>query len=129
MKGGNWMKRASNSEFEILEILWEAGHELTMEEIMRIHKLKTANQLNENTLCQFLFRMGKKELLFSKRKGKCFYYKPVSKIEYQEFLVNETLLKKVGVCFEEMALAFLGKDITQESVEEIKEKLRNLRDE
>ncbi|MGI6054813.1 MAG: BlaI/MecI/CopY family transcriptional regulator [Clostridium sp.] len=67
----------------------------------------------------YLSRLVRKKFLTAQKDGRVFYYEPIiSRLEYQQSILNETLNKKVGNSIEGIVAAFCG--IADASDEDLK---------
>ena len=79
-------EKISDSELEVMRVLWEAGDALPITEIRQIlHDRKGLEATTVKTLVQRLFSKG----VLEQEKRKVFYYRPlVSESEYSDWAVN-----------------------------------------
>ncbi|MPM87766.1 hypothetical protein SDC9_134866 [bioreactor metagenome] len=63
--------------------------------------------------------MLKKEVLTQILQDGKYYYTAISKIDYERFLINESVFESTGKSFEELFLAFIGKQVSKKTLDEI----------
>jgi len=79
----NLSERISDSELEIMRVLWVAGRAMTINEIKA--ELMKNSSWEDSTIRTLIRRLHQKEVLSQEKKG-VFYYSPcVSEAEYNEY--------------------------------------------
>ena len=117
-------KRLPDSEFEIMEIVWEINKPVTSSDIMtRISKAKC----KAPTIISYLNRLEEKGFLQSEKNGKERFYQAV--IPRDEYLKYETKLF-FNQYHKNSILSFMNalvqsKSITDEELNELKKQLNN----
>lgn len=82
------MKRMSESEKRIMELIWSFQNSITTKEILS--QLPEDLNWKQNTVITFLSRLMEKGILKAERIGKAYYYEPlVTEQEYRSFETNE----------------------------------------
>lgn len=82
------IKRMSESEKRIMELIWSFQNPITTKEILS--QLPEDLNWKQNTVITFLSRLMEKGILKAERIGKAYYYEPlVTEQEYRSFETNE----------------------------------------
>ena len=77
-------KEMSETEQEIMEVLWESGSPKTLNELLDFFAEKREKVWKPQTLATFMSRLIEKELLIWERRGRAKYYRPaLTKSEYE----------------------------------------------
>lgn len=76
----------TNSEYEVMKIVWESDHDITLQEVLSLCAIKYQKIWKRTTVATFLAHIIEKGVATSYRKGRYFYYKPV---------INENEYKKL----------------------------------
>lgn len=122
-------EKLTKVEYEFMEYAWSSQQPLNFQDFKH-HFIKkiSAQEWIEKTISTYLSVLVKKKFLNSERDGRIFYYTPaVSRLDYQQFILNETLNKKVGSSLEGIVAAFCGIDnASEEDLESIDEYLAEL---
>lgn len=67
----------TNSEYEVMKIVWESDHDITLQEVLALCATKYNKIWKRTTVATFLAHIIDKGVASSYRKGRYFYYKPV----------------------------------------------------
>lgn len=120
------MKKLSDSEFEIMKVLWEQGIPMTSNEILA--ELKDKHDWKLAALMTFLARMADKGYVSCDRNTRTNYYSAL--ISQKEYQVQEsrTLLEKLYDNSAAKMIAQLCKTntISREEIVELREYLNSL---
>lgn len=109
----------TDSEYRIMKILWNAKEEMTVADVV--------SELNESdwtysTVCTFLQRLLKKEVITCKKKGKANLYYPL--LQQNEYDMNETedFLSKIykGSVKNLVAALYENKKLSNEDMSDLK---------
>lgn len=74
----------TNSEYEVMKIVWESDHDITLQEVLALCATKYNKIWKRTTVATFLAHIIEKGVATSYRKGRYFYYKPtISEKEYK----------------------------------------------
>lgn len=121
--------KLTNVEYEFMEYVWSNQQPLNFQDFKQhfIEKIQNHEWI-EKTISTYLSVLVKKKFLTAQRSGRIFYYKPIiSRLEYQQFILNETLNKKVGSSIEGIVAAFCGiDDASDEDLKSIDEYLTEI---
>jgi predicted transcriptional regulator len=75
----------TNSEYEIMKIVWESDHDIPLLEVLSLCAIKYGKIWKRTTVATFLAHIIEKGVATSYRSGKLFYYKPlISEDEYKK---------------------------------------------
>ena len=122
------MNKTSNSEYIVLEALWDHNKALDRYELTNILKEEPYNRdWCIGTVSTFLTRMCDKKLVQSKKIGKYIKYSPtISRGDYIKFSIDKELQKYFNKNLEELILVYLDLDDTEENAKRIKRMLSKL---
>ncbi len=84
----------SDSELEVMEVLWEKGEPMSFGEIFEYFSTHTQKGWKKQTLNTFLFRMQQKNLLEVKMEGRYKQYIPAMTNEEYKIAESKAFLKK-----------------------------------
>lgn len=85
-------KKMSETEAEIMEVLWGAGEPMSAAQLMDYFAEKHGKVWKAPTLATFLARLTQKGLVESERRGRVPYYLPAkTRAEYSAGLAREVL--------------------------------------
>lgn len=86
------LNRLTNSECEVMKILWEADHDLTLQEILPIAEELFSKKWKRQTVATFLSHLIKKGIIESYRIGRYFYYRVIIPMEvYKEYVTADLI--------------------------------------
>ena len=117
------LQRISDSEKQIMEIIWTAGRPVTTSEILR--KLPDGNAWKQTTVITFLARLIEKGVVKATRVGKAKHYESlISEEEYRRW-ETQNFVKEVH---KGSVLGFINAlcdsgDLTKEDIESVMKKL------
>lgn len=117
-------KKISESEKQIMEILWSNEHPITTSEILS--KLPEGRQWKQNTVITFLARLIEKGIVKAKRKGRANYYEAcLTAQEYRSFETKQ-FIQDVHQGSVSGLISTLGDsgDITKEDIENLMELIK-----
>lgn len=120
----NKMQRMSDSEEQIMEFIWAAGHPVTTREI--IANLPEGNDWKQSTVITFLARLMGKGILKATRISKANYYEPcITEQEYRNFETKQF----IADVHKGSVLGFIGSlcdngDLTKEDIEKLMKRLK-----
>ncbi len=110
----------TESEYELMKILWRADKPMTIGEILK--QLPDDNEWTRNTVASLLVRLCDKNVIAYDKKGKYHYYYPV--LKKQEYSISETksfLSKMFGGSVGSMvASLYESKELSQTDIDELK---------
>ena len=118
------IQRMSDSEKQIMNYIWKAGHPVTTAEIMQ--NLPEEKTWKQNTVITFLARLMEKGILKATRISKANYYEPY--LTEQEYLNFETK-QFVEDIHKGSLLGFISNlcdngDLTKEDIENLMKRLK-----
>ncbi len=109
----------TDSEYRIMKILWNADSEMTVADVV--------NELNEadwtaSTVCTFLQRLLKKQVIACKKRGKANLYYPVLRQNEYDMTETEDFLSKIykGSVKNLVAALYENKKLSNEDMSELK---------
>ena len=120
--------RLASTELKIMECFWKASRELCKQDIREIF---CTQEMTGSMVSFLLSKLAKKGFLIARRQGRNFYYSPaVTKVQYEQAVINESLEKTYGKPIEMILANFCGKaSATEEELQNIQEWLRKLEQE
>ncbi len=114
------MEKLSDTEFEILKVIWEQNRVISSEEIYDLLLSNdTEHRWKRRTLSVFITRMLQKGVLTYEKIGRHYYYTAVSKEEYDRFLIHSKIQKETGESLKSLIVQFAGENVTQSNIAEI----------
>ncbi|MBK5242914.1 BlaI/MecI/CopY family transcriptional regulator [Clostridium sp.] len=115
------VSKITNSEVEVMRVLWGAGYELPMSDIRRT--LELTSKWETSTIKTLLRRLCDKGVVLATKK-EVFYYKPlVSEAEYNEYTTQNLINRLYSGSAKKLVASLLGsKKLDDTDIEE----LRNL---
>jgi len=115
--------RITNSELEIMRVLWEAGKPLTVTQIKETLMKKT--KWNGDTIKTLLRRLCEKGAV-SQTKLNVYYYSPlVSSDEYNKYCTQTLIDKLYAGSARDMVAALVKNDkLSEEDIEELRNMFR-----
>ena len=111
--------KISESELEVLQVLWEAKEPLKIQDVCdRLKKKKR----KYNTVGTLLLRMAEKGAVASEKKNRMIYYRPLWDREVYQKEQTENLINKLyhGSVKELTVSLFQRGEMTKEDLEEIR---------
>lgn len=114
----------SDSEMEIMSVLWNAKEPLTSAEIgeaVECHGWK------KTTIATFLTRLTEKGAISAEKKGKLYYYAPLIPVEEYRKKEAKTLINKLyhGSVKEFAVALFKNEKLSKEDIAELREIFNN----
>ncbi|MCI8728105.1 MAG: hypothetical protein HFG66_18815 [Hungatella sp.] len=113
------------AELEFMSFFWASDGEKCKKDLVEEFSKKGKSGSN---ISFFLYKLTKKGFLISRREGRNFYYKPsISKLEYEQFLINNNLSKTYGQSLEMILANFCGREsLNERELENVREWLKDL---
>lgn len=113
----------SGAELEVMQVLWEAGVPLKVQDVC---DRLTDNRWKYKTVATLLTRMEEKRAVVSEKDGKANLYTPVLDREaYQREQTRDFVRRLYNGSVKDLAVSLLQSDgITQEDIEEIRQLFR-----
>lgn len=118
--------KISDAEYEIMEIVWNAGREVTTAEI--IEKLGENNFWKNTTVLTLAKRLVDKNVLKVRKEKRVNYYSPrIAKEEYKAYQANEFIENVYNGSIKSLvASLYDNKRIDENDLKELKEWIRRL---
>ena len=116
---GSLAAKITDSEAEIMRVLWEAGCELSISEIRKI--LEEKSNWETSTIKTLLRRLCEKGVVLA-TKREVFYYKPlVSEAEYNEYSTQSLIDRLFAGSTKKLVASLLGsKKLNKSDIEELR---------
>ncbi|WP_113671714.1 BlaI/MecI/CopY family transcriptional regulator [Vallitalea guaymasensis] len=113
------VSKISDSELEVMRVLWEAGTELPIADIRKT--LEIRSDWDTSTIKTLLRRLCKKEVVLATKK-EVFYYKPlVTEKDYNEYSTQKLIDKLYSGSAKNLIASLLGsKKLDDEDIEELR---------
>lgn len=120
--------KLSPSELEFMEFFWNSADEKCKQDVLDFF---SGQGKDGNTVSFFLSKLAKKGFLVPRRDGRNFFYSPaVTKLHYEQTVINETLGKTYGDSLEMILANFCGKkSVSSDDIDHIRGWLKNLEQE
>lgn len=120
MKINNKLKKLSKTELQYMNEIWNNPDGITSDEIYsKFDKAKGT----KSTILHRIFEKGYVE--FTKKGKKCIYTAKISKDEYEDFVMNQTMEKLKGI----LPVFFNRETLTESELARIKDFLEELKNE
>lgn len=122
------MKKISNSEFVIMNVLWQADEALNRHEIAKRVQLSPFNQTWElATVSTFITRLYQKEFIDYKKEDKIYHYYPtISRLDYNRAVIDEKIYESFGKSIEELLLEYTNNPVNEKNLQKIKDYINKL---
>lgn len=122
------MKKLSDTEFEIMQLLWNCDQTLTSNQILEMFKEKRDWKLA--SVMTVLSRMAEKGFVNCDRSTRTNYYEAIISENEYKTKVSENLLKKMynSSVKDFIACLYQGKKLSSKDIREIREYLNMLED-
>ncbi|HWQ41528.1 MAG TPA: BlaI/MecI/CopY family transcriptional regulator [Desulfosporosinus sp.] len=115
-------QKLSETEMEVMQIIWESGHPITSGELLDIFARNRGKEWKGQTIATFLARLVEKGVLISTKQGRANIYTPrISPEEYKSQeakSVLETLYEGSVKTF--LATLYDGKKLTKDEMAELR---------
>lgn len=117
--------KLSETELEFMNYFWSISKEHCKKDILNTF---LGNEKRGSTISFYLSKLAKKGFLIARREGKNFFYKPaISKLEYEQNIINEKLNKTYGQTLETILANFCGRNsLTDDDIVNIQNWLKQL---
>ncbi len=115
----NVKQTITDSEYEIMKILWKAGDKMTVSDVV---KELDGNNWTASTVSTFLQRLLKKEVISCDKKGKTNLYYPLLKQSEYDMSETENFLSKIykGSVKNLVAALYENKKLSKEDMSDLK---------
>lgn len=112
-------EKISDSELEVMEVLWEAGRPLPVTEIRQALQAKMGWE--STTIKTLVQRLCNKGVLLQEKRKNFFYLPLVSRREYNDWATGNLIQKLYRGSAKSLVAALVHSDsLTQEDVEELR---------
>lgn len=113
------VSKITDSEAEVMNVLWEAGHQLPFADIRKT--LEERSNWETSTIKTLLRRLSKKGVVLATKK-EVFYYKPmVSKEEYNEYITQSLIDRLYCGSAKKLVASLVGnKKLNDNDIEELR---------
>jgi BlaI family penicillinase repressor len=113
------VSKITNSEVEVMRVLWEADRELPMVDIRRT--LEQTSKWETSTIKTLLRRLCEKGVVIAAKK-EVFYYKPlVTEIEYNEYTTQSLINRLYSGSAKKLVASLLGsKKLDDADIDELR---------
>ncbi len=113
------VSKITDSEVEIMRVLWKAGCELPIADIRK--SLKESSEWEDSTIKTLLRRLCEKGVV-SAAKKEVFYYKPlISETEYNEYTTQNLIDRLYSGSAKNLVASLLGsKKLNRNDIEELR---------
>ncbi|MFC3904503.1 BlaI/MecI/CopY family transcriptional regulator [Clostridium disporicum] len=116
-------QKLSDTEMEIMTIIWKLNKEVTSSELLSIIEEEKGKKWSGQTIATFLSRMVEKEVLTSIKRGRTNYY--ISSVTNEEYKQREAegILNEMykGSVKKFLSALYYGKKIDKKEIDELKE--------
>jgi len=116
-------QKLSETEMEVMQIIWESAHPITSSELLDIFAKKKGKEWKGQTIATFLARLIEKGVLTSTRKhGRTNMYSPCISPEEYHSKEAKSLLEKLyeGSVKNFLATLYDGKELSKDEVTELR---------
>lgn len=115
------MKKISNSEFVIMDILWNSDQSLNRHQIFDLVHNNSENESWElATVSTYISRLCNKGIITYEKKNKLYCYYPlVSKLEYIQTMITQKVQEDFKMSFDELVLTYIGQKNTSKNIKQI----------
>lgn len=119
----NKFQKLSDTEMELMLIIWELNKEVTSAELLDIFEKEKGKKWSGQTISTFLSRMIEKCVLTSNKIGRTNYYKAIVTIDEYRQKEAEGILNDMykGSVKSFLSALYYGKKINKEEINELKE--------
>jgi len=114
------VSKITDSEVEVIRVLWEAGHELPIADIRKT--LEQTSKWEASTIKTLLRRLCEKGAVLATKK-EVFYYKPlVTETEYNEYTTQSLINRLYSGSAKKLVASLLGsKKLDDTDIEELRD--------
>lgn len=116
-------QRLSDTEMELMSIIWELKKEVTSTELLDIVEKEKGKKWSGQTISTFLSRMVEKGVLSSNKKGRVNYYIATVTIDEYRQKEAEGILNEMykGSIKKFLSALYNGKKMNKKDIDELKE--------
>lgn len=115
-------QKLSETEMEVMQIIWESGHPITSGELLDIFARNKGKEWKGQTIATFLARMVEKGVLISIKQGRTNIYTPRMSPEEYRSQEAKSVLEKLyeGSVKNFLATLYDGKELTKAEMTELR---------
>lgn len=115
----NTKQNVTDSEYQIMKILWESEEKMTVSEVMNS---LDSSEWTASTISTFLQRLLKKGIVACEKKGKANLYYPILKQEEYDLSETESFLSKIykGSVKNLVAALYESKKLSKADISDLK---------
>lgn len=116
-------QKLSETEMEVMQIIWDSGHPMTSSELLDIFARNKGKEWKGQTMATFLARLVEKGVLIStKQQGRTNIYEPYMSPEEYRSREAKSLLETLyeGSVKNFLATLYDGKELTKDEIAELR---------
>lgn len=119
------MNKLSKSEYELMEFIWQESSSICIQDLIK--HFSDRKTWKRTTIQTFLKRLIDKGYVVVYNEGRNYYYKAtLTKAEFTQENINETMKKLYGHSLEGVIASFCGVNTESKNINLIKEFLKEL---
>lgn len=121
----NKIEKLTKAEMEFMEYIWTSEGKKTLQNFVDYFY---EHSWERPTISTYLHRLTQKGFLRYEKQGRYYYYEPlISKLEYDQFQINESMKKMYGMPMEGVIASFFGKEkLSKKQLDKVREFLNEL---
>lgn len=125
--GQKKIEKLTKAEMEFMEYVWNSEEKKVLQNFVDFF---SKHNWERPTISTYLHRLTRKKFLFYEKQGRYYYYKPlITKLEYEQFQINNFLTKTYGLQLEGVVASFFGKkNLSRMQLDRVKDFLNELDD-
>ena len=113
------VSKITDSEVEVMRVLWEAGRELPIADIRKT--LEQTSQWETSTIKTLLRRLCEKGVVLATKKEVFYYWPAVSEVEYNEYTTQSLIDRLYSGSAKNLVASLLGsKKLNNLDIEELR---------
>lgn len=123
----NKIEKLTKAEMEFMEYIWTSEGKKTLQNFVDYF---SEHKWERPTISTYLHRLTQKGFLRYEKQGRYYFYEPlITKLEYEQFQINESMRKMYGQSLEGVIASFFGKGkLSEEQLERVRDFLDELGD-
>lgn len=123
----NKIEKLTKAEMEFMEYIWTSEGKKTLQNFVDYF---SEHKWERPTISTYLHRLTQKGFLRYEKQGRYYFYEPlITKLEYEQFQINESMRKMYGQPLEGVIASFFGKGkLSEEQLERVRDFLDELGD-
>lgn len=121
----NKIEKLTKAEMEFMEYIWTSEGKKTLQNFVDYF---SEHKWERPTISTYLHRLTQKGFLRYEKQGRYYFYEPlITKLEYEQFQINESMRKMYGMPMEGVIASFLGKEkLSKKQLDKVREFLNEL---